>query len=84
VLAALTAKQLSLNAIRPDQFSKVAQYLSLVQLDNNWSTHLGRMNLLKESVVMSAKYLQRDPVQVGSDGKRNEGIRKPWSRRWGH
>ena len=36
--------------------------MALVQLDNNWADHLGRMNLLKESVVMR-KYMGRDVLE---------------------
>jgi len=63
VLVALSEKQASLESVRPRQFAKVAQYLALVQVDNNWSEHLQRMNLLKETVVVAANYMQRDVLQ---------------------
>jgi len=62
VAVGLAAKKAEVDALRPRQFARVAQYLALVQLDNNWADHLGRMNLLKESVVMR-KYMGRDVLE---------------------
>ena len=59
---ALAAKKAALDGVRVRQFARVAQYLALVQHDNQWSDHLRGMNYLKESVVMR-KYMGRDVLQ---------------------
>lgn len=59
---AVARKRSQLNESRPSLFAKTAQYLSLVQLDNNWAEHLKNMNYLKESVVLR-QYQGRDVLQ---------------------
>uniref|UniRef100_A0A7S2CRF3 SecA family profile domain-containing protein n=1 Tax=Florenciella parvula TaxID=236787 RepID=A0A7S2CRF3_9STRA len=62
VLKAVDEKMTAVDAWRPGQFARVAKYLSLVQIDNNWSDHLKNMNFLKESVILR-KYQGRDVLQ---------------------
>lgn len=62
VTEAVHRKRAMLDQSRPSLFAKTAQYLSLVQLDNNWAQHLKNMNYLKESVVLR-KYQGRDVLQ---------------------
>lgn len=55
-------KRVMIEGWKAGQFARVAKYLTLVQIDNNWSEHLRNMNFLKESVILR-KYQGRDVLQ---------------------